>query len=385
MTTHPRSARRRWLRFGPPVAIAALLAGCGSSGGGAAARSAAPTTTPPPPTTTPPPTTSAGTTTATAVPTSGGAIDPAVGVTTSPVRPLVTPVRSTFEGFAVSSYVPHHPVGIVYLFDGTGGSANFATKLDTVDVLNTLTSRGYGFVSTESTNRTTKRWNLDDPSMTGNPDLARLARLRQHIVDATAVDAGTPTFGIGMSNGSAFVALWATTSTEAGMPVRAIGMYMAGVSATVRHIGGVRVPTFMVVAQNDTITLPQKERRDLATIVAAGIPTELHEVTQRPVTPARYLRIPGVNHATAEAIVAAYRQAGFIDANGNLAVALPRRTGPAPGAGLHVAADVELPTSLTPAQQVAVNAQTLATIGEHQFNAEFKVQNADFFDAHRTA
>ena len=30
-----------------------------------------------------------------------------------------------------------------------------------------------------------------------------------------------------------------------------------------------------------------------------------------------------------------------------------------------------------------VKEETLAAIGAHQFNAEFQVQNADFFDVHR--
>ena len=157
---------------------------------------------------------------------------------------------------------------------------------------------------------------------------------------------------------------------------------MAGPTRAVDEIGGLRVPTFMVVGQNDTRTSPPKERDDLAAIAAAGVPTELHEVKERAVTAVRYLRIPGIDQATADAIVAAYRQAGFIDANGELTVALPKILAGAEGNNLK--SRVRLPASLTPAQRQAVGNETLAAIGEHQFNAEFKIQNADFFDAHRT-
>ena len=62
------------------------------------------------------------------------------------------------------SYVPEHPRGMVYLFHGTNGSANFAERVETTDVLNRLVARGYGFVSTSSTERTgDKRWNVSDP------------------------------------------------------------------------------------------------------------------------------------------------------------------------------------------------------------------------------
>ncbi|HEX2736871.1 MAG TPA: hypothetical protein VHP57_01915 [Acidimicrobiia bacterium] len=363
MNTPARLSRRIWSLLCTAVTVAALLAGCGSSGSNS----------------TQPPKTS---TNATHDLSPDAAIDPAVGVATGPVRPVVAFNPSTFEGYHVYSSIPDHPVGVVYLFHGSGGGADIATKLETVDVLNTLISRGYGFVATESTNRTAKQWNVSDPSMTANADLARMARLRQHIVDTTAVDAGTPTFGIGMSNGSAFAALWAAASTKAGMPVRAVALYMAGPTRAVEQIGGLRVPTFMVVGQNDTRTSPPKERDDVARIAAAGIPTELHEVKERPVTAVRYLRIPGIDQATADAIVAAYRQAGFIDAGGNLTVALPKIVAGAQGNNLK--SRVKLPASLTPAQRQAVGNETLAAIGEHQFNAEFKIQNADFFDAHRT-
>ncbi len=139
------------------------------------------------------------------------------------VTPAVQWQRSTFEGFDVISYVPEHPRGMVYLFHGTGGSARFAERVETTDVLNRLVARGYGFVSTSSTERTgDQRWNAADPSLTTNPDLARLARLQAHLVATTPVEANTPLVGIGMSNGARFVTLWGQSWRNAGYPVKAI-------------------------------------------------------------------------------------------------------------------------------------------------------------------
>ena len=121
------------------------------------------------------------------------------------------------------------------MFHGTGGGANFVTKIETVDLLNTFVARGYAFVSTDSTNRTTKQWNVTDPSLKTNPDLARLTGLRRHIIATTAVSPTTPSYGIGMSNGSAFAALWAATSQRPGMPVDAVGLYMSGPRQVVFH------------------------------------------------------------------------------------------------------------------------------------------------------
>lgn len=306
-------------------------------------------------------------------------VDPAIGVSASPVRPTFSETRSSFEGHEVYAYVPAHPVGVVYMFHGTGGGASFVKKIETVDLLNTFVAQGYAFVATDSTNRTTKQWNVTDPSVATNPDLARLNGLRQHIIATTAISPTTPTYGIGMSNGSAFAALWAATSERAGMPVAAVGLYMAAPRPIVFQTGGLDVPTFMVIGQNDTRTDPTRERAALGRIGADGTPTELEEVPQRPIVAARYLRIPGVTQTTANAIVAAYQHAGVIDAVGNLIAPLPKIKA---GEGGNIF-DVALPGNLSHDQKQEVSNETLAAIGEHQFNAEFKVQNVEFFNAHQ--
>jgi len=306
-------------------------------------------------------------------------VDSALGVSATPVVPLVTYATSTFEGSPVESYVPPDPVGVVYFFHGSGGAVDFVDKVETVDVVNELVRRGYGVVATQSTNRSTKQWDVDDPSMSTNADLARIDALRRHVIATTPVTPSTPTYGIGMSNGSAFCALWAAASTKAGVHIAAVGLYMAGPTRAVARIGGLRVPTFMVVGVNDTRTNPAKEKADLAAIAAAGVATELEQVPERPVTSARYLRVPGITTATADAIVAAYRRAGVIDESGQLIVTLPRITAQGPTDPLP---SVTLPAGLSPSQRQAVNNETLATIGEHQFNAEFRLQNATFFDQH---
>jgi hypothetical protein len=102
------------------------------------------------------------------------------------VTPLVVYQRTTFEGFEVISHVPAQPRAMVFLFHGSNGSASFADRVETTDVLNRLIAQGYGFVSTSSTERTgDRRWDAGNPSPTTNPDLARLSRLRAHLVNTT--------------------------------------------------------------------------------------------------------------------------------------------------------------------------------------------------------
>jgi hypothetical protein len=303
-------------------------------------------------------------------------VDPRLGVTTSPVTSAVTVTRGTFEGHTTYSYIPARPVGLVYVFHGSGGSADFALKVDTVDVLNTLTARGYAFLSTDSTERTgAKQWDVDHARTAANADLPRLERLQNSLVATTAVDATTPLFGIGMSNGSTFVSVWAEALRHDGYPVRAVAKYMAGVPAVVKNNGGVTVATQMVVAVNDTTTSPAKERADLAAIQASGVDGRLDQEIERAVISARYLRIPGISPSTADAIVTSIKDSGVIDASGKRRV---------PVADLQ--ADllaVKLPASVPAGLRNDVGNQTLPMLAMHQFTAEFKTQTADWFDAHR--
>lgn len=176
----------------------------------------------------------------------------------APITPSVVYQQSTFEGFDVTSYVPENPTGMIYLFHGSGGSgANFATKVDTVDVLNRFVAEGYGFVSTSSTERTgDMRWEQGNPSLTTNPDLARLVRLQAHLVATTPLESTTPLAGIGMSNGSRFVTLWGETWNDAGYPVEVIWASHGKIAEPVVASGGLTVPTVFSTSVNDFTSPP---------------------------------------------------------------------------------------------------------------------------------
>lgn len=293
-----------------------------------------------------------------------------------PITPSVAFQHSTFEGFPVISYVPEDPRGLIFVFHGTGGSADFAEKLDTVDVLNTFIAAGYGFVSTSSTERTgNMRWDAFDPSLTTNPDLARLLRLRDQLVATTGVADTTPLFGIGHSNGSRFVTLWGQTWSDAGLPVRAIWASAGRVAAPIESAGGLTVPTFFTAAANDFTVPPGGIVANYLDTAAAGTPAELHINVERTLGPLQYLRIPGVDGTEANAIVAALKATGVWDA-----------------AGTRVVADVEAATAqaltaVLPPSVVAdglaneVVNETAIVLAIHQFSPEFKLQAFAFFDS----
>ena len=85
-------------------------------------------------------------------------------------------------------------------------------------------------------------------------------------------------------------------------------MYIDGVPASV-HAGRYEGPDLYGRRQNNTVTI-RLERNDLGHIKAMGIPTQLQEVMEQPVSPQRYLPIPGVALAEGSAIVAGFAQQG---------------------------------------------------------------------------
>ena len=290
-----------------------------------------------------------------------------------PVTPSVAYTHDTFEGYDVVSYVPAHPRALAFLFHGSYGSSDFAEKTETVDVLNRLVARGYGFVATSSTERTgDKRWDVFDPSLVTNPDLARLLRLRTHLVATTAVDATTPLVGIGMSNGARFVSLWAETWHDAGLPVAASWAASGRIPPPVTNGGGLTVPTFFTTAANDTTVPPNQVVADAVTTAAHGTPVELHVASERTLNALPYLRIDGIDGNEAGAVVGALVATGVWDASGRRVVADV-------DAALVRADQAVLPASVGP-QRAAIGNETRVVLAAHQFSAEFAVPAADFFD-----
>ena len=245
--------------------------------------------------------------------------DPGVnpGTGFGPILPVEEFTETTFEGFDVIQYIPGEPVGLVFLFHGTNGSAQFARKLEVINVINPLIELGYGFVATESTQQENpKRWDISNLDPDSNPDLARLYRLYQHLLDTTGVSEGTPLFAFGMSNGAAFTSAFGHVSQKEGLPIRALAMYNGAVSRQVRNDGGLTVPTLFVIAENDTVVYNEIIRNQQEAMAAAGVTTEIHESRECGLSPYRFTRIPDISEAQSFVLFDLLAEAGIVDAYG---------------------------------------------------------------------
>jgi hypothetical protein len=241
-------------------------------------------------------------------------------------------------------------------------------------VLNTFIARGYGFVSTSSTERTgDRRWEQGNPSLTTNSDLARLIRLQAHLVATTPLESSTPLFGIGMSNGSRFVTLWGQAWKDSGYPIAAIWASMGRIADPVTAAGGLTVPTVFTTAVNDFTSPPGPILANYAATVAKGTPTAFYASPERNLSALPYLRIPGVDSSEAAAIVQAFIATGVWNASGQ------RILGDAEHAATQ-ASTVTLPASVRPVANEVGN-ETALQLAVHQFTAEFAPQVAAFFAA----
>jgi hypothetical protein len=283
------------------------------------------------------------------------------------VTPAVEWQRTTFEGFPVISYVPENPRGLVFLFHGTNGSAAFADRVETTDVLNRLVAQGYGFVSTSSTERTgDRRWDAANPSLTTNPDLARLLRLRAHLVTTTPVEPGTPLLGVGMSNGARFVTLWGQAWKNAGHPVKAIWASHGRTAAPFDGPGELTVPTVFSTSENDFTVPPGGIVLNFATARDSGTPADFQITRERRLTAPPYERIPEIDANESQQIVQALIATGVWNAQGE-----------------RVEPDIESAAASLPAsvhgQASHIADQTAWQLAVHQFTAEYAEQVIAFF------
>lgn len=288
------------------------------------------------------------------------------------ITPTVQWQRSTFEGFEVISYVPEHPRGMVYLFHGSNGSARFADRVETTDVLNRLVARGYGFVSTSSTERTgNKRWNVFDASLTTNPDLARLVRLQAHLVATTPLEAGTPLVGIGMSNGARFVTTWGQAWKNAGYPVKAIWASHGNTGPNFDEAGQLKVPTVFSTSEHDFTVPPGQVIQSYLTAHNSGTPSELYASHERRLNSQQYERIPGIDPNEAKQIVAALVATGVWNSQGD-------RIEPDIETAATRAASANLPASVQ-SSSGGIQDETALQLAVHQFTAEYAEQVIAFF------
>ncbi|MBC7926742.1 MAG: hypothetical protein H7039_13890 [Bryobacteraceae bacterium] len=118
--------------------------------------------------------------------------------------PAWTVRSAVLNGSPVSYHIPPNPVGLAFIFHGTGGSgADQFTGSELLSFLRDLVAAGFGVAAFDSLDRDAKRWNNTTTGPT-NPDVVRLNGIIAAMRTQQLISPTLPLVAFGHSNGGHF-------------------------------------------------------------------------------------------------------------------------------------------------------------------------------------
>ena len=226
--------------------------------------------------------------------------------------------------FNVYYYFPPNPIGIVYLFHGTGGSAeNFIYGVENRSFTNAAIARGYAIVSMDAEEVTLnqdidgdggRRFMTQPIDTISNVDYRNIKKIKIEFINRGWITAGTPRFSIGMSAGSNFSAATSYIWNFTGV----------GYCSRAQNTGfDVRLSPFAYrlsrYDDNPSYNYPvglQQALANVALLDTRGICNDLYENDRQPIYPERFARVPGISVANSILMYNELVVNNQIDANG---------------------------------------------------------------------
>ncbi len=118
--------------------------------------------------------------------------------------PAWTHTTANFNSIPVSYYIPPSPIGLVFLFHGTGGTGlGHFTGSEFLSLARDLVAGGFAVAAFDCLNRETGQWNTTIAG-TENPDVVRLNGVITAMKAQGLVAQDIPLFAFGHSNGGQF-------------------------------------------------------------------------------------------------------------------------------------------------------------------------------------
>lgn len=217
----------------------------------------------------------------------------------------------------VITYFPNPHTGVIFMFHGMGGcAACLFDQTETRSFIEDATARGYAIVALDSYDRRTKAWNLETEPVK-NPDLQRVAALRQALIVQGSISPADPIYLVGGSSGGFFASLFTQSNQDnLKFPVEATALYLS--SGNWDSILSTSVPTIFIAGINDTLVPYNTVQKSYGLLLSMGIPTQLISSTPSRLYPERFWRIEGLSALDSQTIYDAIDNAGFLDGNGYL-------------------------------------------------------------------
>ncbi len=265
-------------------------------------------------------------------------------------------------------HFPANPVGVIFFFHGSGGSATgWFDNVENLTLLRDAVAAGYAVAALDSSDRTLRQW--DSAITAGNVDVGNVRSAIAYFTGAGLLTADTPKFAVGMSNGGGFA-----PKPAYFLGFRGCAIWCAsGQPAQVFNV--TTVPTIWNLAQNDDrfdhTDFLADSQANLAALRAQQTPVagELRETVPSPVYPRRFLRVPGLTAADSQFIYDRLNDGGFLDAAGYL------RADPETSGWENV-----LPATYRPYLN-AILAQLDCCYSGHRFFSDFSSRTLQFFGA----
>jgi hypothetical protein len=221
-------------------------------------------------------------------------------------------------------FYPPNPIGVVYLFHGTGGDAKgFIEGIEMRSFTNAAIAQGYAIVSTEGEEITLnqdidgdggRRFMTQPIDTINNVDYRNIKKLTLEFINRGWMTSSTPKFSIGMSAGSNFSAAVSNIWNFTG----------AGYCSRAQNTGfDVRLSPFAFrlsrYDDNESYNYPfglQQAMANVALLESRGICNDLYENDRQPIYPERFARVPGISVANSILMYNELVTNNQIDANG---------------------------------------------------------------------
>jgi hypothetical protein len=181
-----------------------------------------------------------------------------------------------------------------------------------------------------------------------------------------------PIFALGHSNGSRFATLFAQTMADAGYAVGAVGAYMGPTAEPVA--ANYRVPTFFVGAFHDPLTDYNEVVASHLTQLNLPMFTDLRVAEEQPLSPARFLRIAGIDGNLAQEIFNYLVIQSIWNPQGERIMSY---------GDAFALLDAALLPPAAEGFRAEIVRQAQVVLGGHAYRADFKVDMVNFFDAFR--
>lgn len=228
--------------------------------------------------------------------------------------PAPQPTHATIGGSDLAYTIPSGATGLIFLFHGAGQDAMaWYTRPEQYVFMHEAVAAGYGVAALSSD--TAGRWALAPISM-NNIDVQHVQQAIALLQSRGAISASTPIYGVGTSLGGRF-----TVRVAPLLGFKAISNYVSQGDGDSLMLA-LKTPTRFSMRSRDTHALVSNAdaQRYSAALLAKGVPSEYQLFGPAPMYPELFTKVPGIDAAGSNAIFAALKAGGLVDAHGYLTI-----------------------------------------------------------------